>query len=96
MKPSEIEMANFLESLKAPQCRRIVEALNQESLTESQLIKKSKLSQRSIELHLAPLIKAKLVVKKKRGSIYDFSINRKLLVRNANWFVNVLQKEQNT
>ncbi len=92
MKPSEIEMANFLESLKAPQCRRIVEVLNQESLTESQLIKKSKLSQRSIELHLAPLIKAKLVVKKKKGSIYCFSIDRKLLVRNANWFVKVLQK----
>ena len=84
-------MANFLESLKAPQCRRIVEALNQESLTESQLIKKSKLSQRSIELHLDSLIKAKLIVKKKRGSIYDFSINRKLLDRNANWFVKLLQ-----
>ena len=96
MKPSEIEMANFLESLKAPQCRRIIETLNQEPLTESQLIKKSKLSQRSIELHLAPLIKAKLVVKKKRGSIYDFSINRKLLVRNANWFLNVLQNKLNT
>jgi DNA-binding transcriptional ArsR family regulator len=92
MKPSEIEMSNFLESLKAPQCRRIVEALIQESLTESQLIKKSKLSQRSIELHLAPLIKAKLVVKKKRGSTYYFAINRKLFIRSANWFVKLLQE----
>jgi DNA-binding transcriptional ArsR family regulator len=92
MKPSEIEMANFLESLKAPQCRRIVEALIQESLTESQLIKKSKLSQRSIELHLAPLIKAKLVVKKKGGSSYYFAINRKLFLRSANWFVKLLQE----
>lgn len=91
MKQSEIEMANFLESLKAPQCRRIVETLNQEPLTESQLIKKSKLSQGSIKLHLEPLIKAKVVVKKKKGSSYCFALNRKLLIRNANWFVKVLQ-----
>lgn len=86
MKAREIEMAKFLESLKASQCRRIVETLNRESLEESQLIKKSKLSQRSVELHLEPLIKAKLVLKKKVGSTYYFALNRKLLKRNANWF----------
>jgi DNA-binding transcriptional ArsR family regulator len=92
MNAREIEMANFLESLKAPQCRRIVETLNQESLEESQLIKKSKLSQRSVELHLEPLIKAKLVLKKKKKATFYFALNRKLLIRNANWFGKFLQK----
>jgi DNA-binding transcriptional ArsR family regulator len=84
-------MANFLESLKAPQCRRIVETLSRESLVESQLIKKSRLSQRSIELHLDPLLRAKVVVKKKKGSTFYFVLNRKLLMRNANWFVKLFQ-----
>lgn len=92
MKPSEIEMANFLESLKAPQSRRIVETLNQDSLAESQLLKRSKLSRRSIELHLKPLIKAKVIVKKKKGSSYYFALNRKMITRNANWFGIFLQK----
>jgi DNA-binding transcriptional ArsR family regulator len=91
MRPSEIEMANFLESLKAPQCRRIVETLMQEPLTESQLIKKSKLSKRSIELHLEPLTKAKLVVKKKRKSGIYYVLNDQLLTRNAEWFAKFLK-----
>jgi DNA-binding transcriptional ArsR family regulator len=92
MKPIEIEMANFLESLKAPQCRRILETLIGGALTKSQLIKKSKLSPRSVELHLEPLIKAKLVLKKKERSTYYFALNRKLLIKSANWFGKFLQK----
>ena len=86
MKPSEIEMANFLESLKAPQCRRIVDTLHEKPLTEIHLIKKSKLSKRSIELHLLPLIQAKLVVKKKQNSSIYYALNMKLLKRNTYWF----------
>ena len=86
MKHREIEMANFLESLKAPQCRRIVDTLHEKPLTEIQLIKKSKLSKRSIELHLLPLIQAKLVVKKRQGSSIFYALNKKLLLRNADWF----------
>ncbi|MBU6253940.1 MAG: ArsR family transcriptional regulator [Acidobacteria bacterium] len=90
MKPSEIEMANFLESLKAPQSRRIVDTLHETPLTEIQLIKKSKLSKRSIELHVHPLIQAKLVVKKKQESSIHYSLNKKLLERNADWFAKFL------
>ena len=90
MKPSEIEMANFLESLKAPQSRRIVDTLHEKPLTEIQLIKKSKLSKRSIELHVHPLIQAKLVVKKKKESSVYYALNRKLMERNANWFAKFL------
>jgi DNA-binding transcriptional ArsR family regulator len=90
MKPSEIEVANFLESLKAPQSRRIVDTLHETPLTEIQLIKKSKLSKRSIELHVHPLIQAKLVVKKKQESSIYYALNRKLIERNANWFAKFL------
>jgi DNA-binding transcriptional ArsR family regulator len=86
MKRSEIEMANFLESLKAPQCRRIVDTLYEKPLTEIQLIKKSKFSKRSIELHLLPLMQAKLIVKKKQESSFYYVLNKKLLERNADWF----------
>ena len=86
MKPSEIEMVNVLERLKAPQCRRIVDSLHEKPLTENQLIKKGKLSKRSIELHLLPLIQAKLVVKKKQDSSIIYALNKKLLMRNADWF----------
>ena len=91
MKPSEIEMANFLESLKAPQSRRIVDTLHEKPLTEIQLIKKSKLSKRSIELHLSLLIQAKLVVKKKKESSVYYALNRKLIERNADWFAKFLE-----
>ena len=90
MKPSEIEMANFLESLKAPQCRRIVDTLHEKPLTEIQLIKKSKLSKRSIELHVHPLIQAKLIVKKKKESRFYYALNKKLLKINADWFAKFL------
>jgi len=91
MKLGEIEMANFLESLKAPQCRRIVDTLHEKPLTEIQLIKKSKLSKRSIELHLSLLIQAKLVVKKKKESSVYYALNRKLIERNADWFAKFLE-----
>ena len=93
MKLGEIEMANFLESLKAPQCRRIMDTLHEKPLTEIQLIKKSKLSKRSIELHLLPLIRAKLIVKKKQESSIYYALNKKLLKRNADWFAKFLSNK---
>ena len=90
MKLGEIEMANFLESIKAPQSRRIVDTLYEKPLTEIQLIKKSKLSKKSIELHLSLLIQAKLVVKKKKESRIHYALNKKLLERNAEWFAKFL------
>jgi len=94
MKPGEIEMANFLESLKAPQCRRIVDTLHEKPLTEIQLNKKSKLSKRSIELHLLPLIQAKLVVKKKQNSSIYYALNMNLLKRNTDWFAKFLSNQR--
>ena len=86
-------MANFLESLKAPQSRRIVDTLHEKPLTEIQLIKNSKLSKRSIELHLLPLIRAKLIVKKKQESSIYYALNKKLLKRNADWFAKFLSNK---
>ena len=90
MKPSEIEMANFLESLKAPQGRRIMESLLKKPLTEAQLVKMSRLSKKSIVLHLLPLIEAKLVLVRKNETGIHYSINEKIFIRNANWFAQFL------
>ena len=59
-------------------------------MTEIQLTKKSKLSKRSIELHLSLLIQAKLVVKKKQESSVYYALNMKLLKRHADWFAKFL------
>ena len=61
MKPSEIQFALNLEALSAPQCRRIVEALVQDSQTPKELAKLCKLTPASIEKHLEILIDAGLV-----------------------------------
>ena len=59
-------------------------------MTEIQLTKKSKLSKRSIGLHLSLLVQAKLVVKKKQESSIYYVLNKKLLKRNADWFAKFL------
>ena len=61
MKPTEIQFALNLEALSAPQCRRIVEALVQDSRTPQELAKLCKLTPASIEKHLEILIDAGLV-----------------------------------
>jgi DNA-binding transcriptional ArsR family regulator len=61
VKPSEIQFALNLEALSAPQCRRIVEALVQDSRTPHELAKLCKLTPASIEKHLEILIDAGLV-----------------------------------
>ena len=61
MKPTEIQFALNLEALSAPQCRRIVEALVQDSQTLSDLAKQCKLTPASIEKHLDILVRSGLV-----------------------------------
>ena len=61
MKPEEIQFAHNLNALAAPQCRRIVEALVQDSLTRTDLTKICKLTPASIDKHLDILVQAGLV-----------------------------------
>jgi len=61
MKPTEIQFALNLAALSAPQCRRIVEVLIQDSQTLKDLSKLCKLTPASIEKHLEILIEAGLV-----------------------------------
>ena len=61
MKPTEIQFALNLEALSAPQCRRIVEVLVQDSQTLKDLSKLCKLTPASIEKHLEILAAAGLV-----------------------------------
>ena len=61
MKPTEIQFALNLEALSAPQCRRIVEALMQDSHTLKELSKLCKLTPASFEKHLEVLIGSGLV-----------------------------------
>ncbi len=79
-------MAEFLDALKAPQSRRILEKLANNDMSLDNLIKSTKLSQRSIQLHLEPLIKAKLVSKSKVGI---FKINWVKFNRNSDWFKSI-------
>jgi DNA-binding transcriptional ArsR family regulator len=61
MKPTEIQFALNLEALAAPQCRRIVEALVQDSQTLTDLAKLCKLTPASIDKHLDILVRSGLV-----------------------------------
>jgi len=61
MKPTEIQFALNLEALSAPQCRRIVEVLFQDSQTLKDLSILCKLTPASIEKHLEILIETGLV-----------------------------------
>ncbi len=89
MKTHEIQIATFLESLKAPQCRRIVEVLADGPKTETDLVRKTKLSKKSVELHLDLLLAAKVVVKRKSGASTKLSVNKKLFLENSDWFQTV-------
>ena len=86
MKKHELEMAEFLEALKAPQSRRILEKLAIKDMSLDNLIKNTKFSERSIQLHLEPLIKAKLVSKSKDG---QFKVNWAKFNRHSDWFKSI-------
>jgi len=86
VKKHELEMAEFLEVLKAPQSRRILEKLATKDMSLDNLIKSTKFSERSIQLHLEPLIKAKLVSKSKDGLL---KVNWAKFNRNSDWFKSI-------
>ncbi|MFM1937709.1 MAG: hypothetical protein RLZZ320_567 [Actinomycetota bacterium] len=79
-------MAEFLEALKAPQSRRILEKLATEDMSIETLTKKTKFSNQSIQLHLRPLIKAKLVSKNRTGLL---KINMAKFNQIADWFKSI-------
>jgi DNA-binding transcriptional ArsR family regulator len=86
VKKQEVEMAEFLEALKAPQSRRILEKLATEDMSIETLTKKTKFSNQSIQLHLRPLIKAKLVSKNRTGLL---KINMAKFNQIADWFKSI-------
>ena len=85
-----MEMAEFLEALKAPQSRRILEKLAIKDMSLDDLVRSTKFSERSIQLHLMPLIKSKLVLKSKDGL---FKVNWSKFNRNAGWFKSISDSE---
>jgi len=86
MRKDEIEMVEFLESLKAPQSRRIIETLMIENLSLNALSKKTKLSVGSIELHLKPLLKSGLVILNNEN---EYRINKSKFNRSLSWFTSI-------
>jgi DNA-binding transcriptional ArsR family regulator len=83
VKKQEMEMAEFLEALKAPQSRRILEKLATEDMSIETLIKKTKFSNQSIQLHLRPLMESKLVSRSRAGML---KLNRVKFNQIADWF----------
>ncbi len=79
-------MASFLEALKAPQSRRILEKLAKEDLSLENLSKKTKFSNQSIQLHLQPLLESKLVSRSRSGLL---KLNRIKFEQITNWFKSI-------
>jgi DNA-binding transcriptional ArsR family regulator len=90
MRKDEVEMAEFLESLKAPQSRRIIESLVVESMTIEALGKKSKLSVGSIGIHIQPLLDSGLVT---LTSKKEYRLNRSKFNRCQSWFTSLTQSQ---
>jgi len=86
MRKDEVEMAEFLDSLKAPQSRRIIESLVEENLKLAALSKKTKLSVGSIELHLMPLIHSGLVTLNNKK---EYRVNKSKFKRCLAWFTSI-------
>jgi len=86
MRKEEIEMVEFLDSLKAPQSRRIIESLVEENMKLEVLSKKTKLSVGSIELHLKPLLDSGLVT---INSQKEYRINKSKFNRCLAWFTSI-------
>jgi DNA-binding transcriptional ArsR family regulator len=86
MKPTEIQFALNLEALAAPQCRRILEALVQDSQTLNDLPKLCKLTPASIEKHLDILIKAGLVKVRSVDGVKKAHLQASKLKPTLDWF----------
>lgn len=90
MKTSEIQFAANLEALSIPQCRLIVEALLEGSLTQGELSKKTKLSPASIEKHLEKLISAGLVKIRLSNGSRKVHLQHSVLGPTASWFASLV------
>ena len=86
MRKDEVEMSEFLDSLKAPQSRRIIEYLVEKNLKLDALSKKTKLSVASIELHVKPLLHSGLVT---LNSKKEYRINKSKFERCLAWFTSI-------
>lgn len=87
MKQSEIQFSQNLHALSAPQCRRIVEALNQEPCTLKELSKICKLTPASIDKHLEILIKARLVKLRTAGGVKTAHLQTSKFKPTLDWFI---------
>ena len=86
MKPTEIQFALILTALAAPQCRRIVEALVQDSQALSDLPKLCKLTPASIDKHLDILIQAGLVKVRSVDGVKKAHLQASKLKPTLDWF----------
>lgn len=86
MKPNEIQFDHNLQALSAPQCRRIVEALVQDSHTMKDLSKLCKLTPASIDKHLEILIPAGLVKVRSVGGVKKAYLQTSKFKPTLDWF----------
>jgi len=86
MKPNEIQFAHNLQAISAPQCRRIVEALVQDSHTMKDLSKLCKLTPASIDKHLEILIQAGLVKVRSVGGVKKAYLQTSKFKPTLDWF----------
>jgi DNA-binding MarR family transcriptional regulator len=87
MKPTEIQFALNLEALAVPQCRRIVEALVQDSQTLKDLPKLCKLTPASLDKHLDILIKAGLVKVRSADGVKKAHLQTSKFKPTLDWFI---------
>ena len=89
MKPNEIQFAHNLQALSAPQCRRIVEALVQDSHSLNELSRLCKLTPASIDKHLKILIQAGLVKVRTVGGVKKANLQTSKFKPTLDWFYNL-------
>ena len=89
MKPNEIQFAHNLQALSAPQCRRIVEALVQDSHSLNELSRLCKLTPASIDKHLKILIQAGLVKVRTVGGVKQANLQTSKFKPTLDWFYNL-------
>ena len=89
MKPQEIQFARNLEALAAPQCRRIVEALVQDSQTLTDLTKRCKLTPASIDKHLDILVRSGLVKIRTVDGVKRAHLQASKFKPTLDWFINL-------
>ena len=86
MKPNEIQFAHNLHALSAPQCRRVVEVLIQDSCTLKDLSKLCKLTPASTEKHLEILNQAGLVRVRTVGGVKKAYLQSSKFKPTLDWF----------